>query len=84
MQKIFTLFISTILLIGCGGGSSSATGESADEDVSMELNKAYTVYPGNKLIKGSTLAQVNITHEDGQTTSTVTLLDGNATIIRNP
>jgi len=85
MQKIFILLISTILFTGCGGSDGgSGTGESADKDVNMVVNTAYTVYPGNKLIKGSNLAQVSISHIDGQTTSTVTLLDGNATIIRKP
>lgn len=84
MQKIYTLLISTILLVGCGGGSDGGTSEPTDENVTMEINKAYTVYPGNKLIKNSSLAQINIAHTDGATTSTVTLTSGTATIIRQP
>jgi len=87
MKKIFILVIITILFTGCGGegnGGGSSTGEPADKDVTMELNKAYTVYPGNKLIKDSTSAKISITHNDGRSTSTVILLTGNASIIRKP
>jgi len=84
MQKKYILFISTILLVGCGGGSDGGTIEPTDENVTMEINKAYTIYPGNKLVKNSDLAQITISHTDGETTSAVTLTSGTATIIRQP
>ena len=86
MKKMFTLTMTTLLLVGCGGGSSSdedsSTGPS--QDVELVVSEAETVYSGNKVIKNSEDTLVQINHTDGTETSTIVLLQGSATIIRNP
>ena len=81
MKQIFIFIPSILVLIGCGGGSSS--GDSSP-DVEMELFQTYTVYSGNKVVKNTDTTQVKIVHINGQDTSTIELVEGNATIIRNP
>ena len=88
--QIFTYTALSIFLIGCGGGSSSGgggeapTSEDKDKDAVMVALERYTVYPGNKVIKSTDNAVLKVTHFSGTDTSTVVLLEGNATIIRNP
>jgi uncharacterized lipoprotein YehR (DUF1307 family) len=86
MYKISILTIFTFLLLGCGesGDGENTTGESRTKDVTMEINKTYTVYPGNKLIKSSALTKISIKHKDGKLGSIVRLLSGSANIIRKP
>ena len=90
MKKIFTLISIAFLLTACGGGGSSekdktpSTGESPSKDVTLTQGVFYTVYHGNKLIKNTPKTIVQITHVDKAGTSTVMLLEGNATIIRKP
>ena len=85
MKKRLVLPFATLFLVGCGGGSTSNgdTGSSA-KDVNMNQGQPYTVYSGNKIIKYANPTVVKISHTDGQSTSTVMLLEGNATIIRKP
>jgi len=80
-----------IFLVGCGGSSSSGSSGGGgggvtppQQDVSMVLSTPYTVYPGNKIVKNSEDALLSIGHVDYTNESTVTLLAGSATIIRNP
>jgi hypothetical protein len=49
----------------------------------MEPGTAYTVYKGDQILKTSDQASIRITHIDGSTRSTVTLLDGSAMIKHN-
>jgi uncharacterized lipoprotein YehR (DUF1307 family) len=92
MKHILIVSISLLILLnGCGGGSAS-DGESSGytprpttnpTEIEMRTNKTYTVYPGDKVVKTSDDAEVRITHIDGQTTSTITLVAGDAKIIRH-
>ena len=81
MKQILIFIPIMIVLVGCGGGSSSG-GSSAD--VEMAPSEIYTVYSGNKVVKNSDNTRVKIVHINGQSTSTIELVEGNATIIRNP
>ncbi len=83
----------TILLLGCGGGSSNGESSSATNSPStgidiisdqvMVLSQPYVVYRGDKVIKTSDDALLKITHTDKKRESVIKLLEGNATIIRN-
>ena len=81
MKQILIFITSMIFLVGCGGDSGSST---PTADVDMVTLETYTVYPGNKVIKNTDDTLVQITHVDGQDTSTILLVEGNATIIRRP
>jgi hypothetical protein len=90
MKKILFLISIALIFTACGGGGSStggetpSTGESASKDVTLTPGVLYTVYAGNKLVRNVTKTVVQITHSDKASTSTVMLLEGNATIIRKP
>jgi hypothetical protein len=92
MKHTFIL-IGTVLIMlsGCGGGGgSSVNGDSAyvptdpsgPKEIAMQPHKPYTVYPGDKIVKTTDNAEVHIAHTDGQPTSTVTLIAGDAKLIR--
>ena len=86
MKKMFVFTITALLLVGCGGGSSSDGSSSVgpSQDVELVVSEVEAVYPGNKVIKNSEDTLVQIQHTDGTDTSTIVLLQGSATIIRNP
>jgi hypothetical protein len=79
-MKNILLYSITIVLVGCGGGSG---GSSSTYKGPMSLQKKYTMYEGDSVAKSSASAIVKITHVDGQNQSTIELVEGNATIIRN-
>ena len=90
MKSILFLAISSIFFFGCGGGSSSSNSGGGSTppvapggDVNMTISRAYTVSPGNKVVKTSTNARVKITHIEGGST-TIVLQEGTATILRKP
>ena len=82
------IYFSTMLfmLSGCGGGSSSGGDSSTPSgnptEITMEIDTPYTVYSGDSIVKTSSPAFVKIYHTDGSSESTVTLIEGSATIIR--
>ena len=81
MKKIFIFTTSMIFLVGCGGGSSSS---GSSKDVTMAIGQPYTVYSGNKIVKNAEETHIQVSHTDGESVSTVVLIEGNATIIRKP
>ena len=82
MKYIYiTLFLLT--LQGCGNSSdNSAPQETSTVIIDMELNKSYTVYTGDKLVKTSEDTQVSILKNAQEETSTLILLKGSANILR--
>jgi hypothetical protein len=83
MKHILIFILSTLFLTNCGGGGSSSTSGS-NQDVDMVIGQAYTAYSGNKIIKNDEETIIQVTHFDANSESTVVLVEGNATIIRNP
>lgn len=81
MKKILIYTSLVILLVGCGGGSSSSASNS-DYAGPMKISETYTVYPGDSVIKDSSYPLIKVTHIDGATESTIELVEGNATIVR--
>lgn len=87
MTKIFIFTALTIFLTGCGGSSNdsgTSTPDDKEKDAVMVPLESYSVYSGNKVVKGSENAVLQVTHTYGEDKSIVVLLEGNATIIRNP
>jgi len=83
MKKLAILLVTALFLIACGSNdSTSHPTPPPSSDVDMELSKAYTLLPGDSIIKNDESARLEIQHIDGQAESTVTLLEGSATIIR--
>ena len=88
MKQIFIFMTIAILLVGCSGGSSSSSdggGTSTpppSSDVDMVISEPYTVYPGDAVIKTSDPTLIGIAHTDFNEESTVVLIEGSATIIR--
>lgn len=73
MKQLFIFIPMSIILIGCGGESS--------HDRVMDIGESYSVSSGNKVVKTSEDTLIKITHIGGQEESTVSLLEGNATIL---
>jgi len=74
MKQIFIFTTTAIFLVGCGGSDKP-------KDRVMEIDQSYSVISGDKVIKTSENTLIEIMHTDGKKTSTVKLLEGNATII---
>lgn len=77
------------MLGGCGGGGGGGSTSPNNPDspiggekIPMELNKLYTVYRGDTILKNSDDALVWVKHQDGEATSEVKLVQGSATIVR--
>ena len=89
MKKTLVYTLIAVLLAGCGSsGSSGDSGTTpgtnpGEGDTSMILNQQYVVSPGDQIIKDSNLSKVKITHTDGQTKSTVELIEGSAILRTN-
>ena len=88
MKHIFIFMTMAMLIVGCGGGSSSSSGGGGtptpppSSDVDMVISEPYTVYPGDLVSKTSDAAVLRIVHSDFHDESTVVLIEGSATIIR--
>jgi len=85
MKQILILITTALFVVGCGGGSSSSAGGSTpppSSDVDMVISEPYTVYPGDAVIKTSDPTLIGIAHTDFHEESTVVLIEGSATIIR--
>ncbi len=76
------------LLSACGGGNSDGNtntpGTNPDRgDTQMVINQQYVVSKGDQIFKDSDLAKVKVIHSDGNTRSTVELIEGSATLRNN-
>jgi hypothetical protein len=56
---------------------------STTENIDMKIGTTYYVSPGNKIVKKTTDALIKIIHKDSEDDSTVVLLEGNASIVRD-
>jgi len=87
LKQLFILSTFIVILTGCGGGGGSGSSDSGGgssfipKTVLMDIGESYNVYPGDRVIKNSETAIVTISHIDGKPESTVTLDEGNASII---
>lgn len=89
MKNIIILTIAIFLLSACGGsgdsdGNSNVPGINPDKgDTRMIINQQYVVSAGDQIFKDSDLAKVKILHYDGNTRSSVELIEGSATLRKN-
>jgi len=85
-MKYFLPLALVFILTGCGSSDEATTTPSKKEattTIEMEPNKGYAVSKGDKLIKTSRDAQVSIEKNIEDDTTTVTLVEGTATITRS-
>ena len=87
MKQIFVFIITVMVLSGCGSSSSGSGGGGGgnpppSSDIDMVISEPYTVYPGDAVIKTSDPTLIGIAHTDFHEESTVVLIEGSATIIR--
>ncbi len=84
MRYALILLISSFFVFaGCGGGEDSSPNRpSGPAEEVMSLDKTYTLYPGDKIIKLTNSAEVSIVHVAGHDESDVRLVAGKAKIIR--
>ena len=81
MKYLFLITLALFTLTGCGGGSSDTASTPDNEETNMIIDQPYTIEQGDKIIKTSTPTLIEIKHTEGQSTSTVILLEGSAIII---
>ena len=73
IKQLLTMSALSLLLTNCGGSGGT-------KDRIMEAGELYSVSKGDVIVKASEEASVKITHVSGQDKSTVSLVEGNATI----
>lgn len=72
-KQLLTLSIFSVFLVNCGEDGGT-------KDRIMEAGQLYTVSTGDVIVKNSNEASVKINHVSGADSSTVSLVEGNATI----
>ncbi len=82
MKNILLYTTLALALTACGGGGSGGGSDTYEGPMSPQT--PYTMHTGDRVERDSSSAIVKITHADGQEQSTVELVEGNATIIRQP
>jgi len=75
MKNIFMYTAITLALVACGE-------DDIPKDRVMQISQSYSVNPGDRVIKGTPETLVKVIHNSGKKSSTVSLLRGEATIIR--
>jgi hypothetical protein len=73
IKQILIMSTLSLVLINCGGSDGT-------KDRIMETGELYSVSKGDVIVKTSGEASVKITHVSGKSSSTVSLVDGKATI----
>jgi len=83
MKLIYSTLLLLLIFQGCGetDGTDTEVTQKA-QVIEMEPNKNYTVYTGDKIIKTTDDAQISILKNTQDETSSVTLIQGSANIIR--
>ena len=82
MKYIFIL-ITALFILGCGDSSSSSAAKSAQTDskrLDMQIDKTYTVFPGDSVKKDTEDTVITISKNSKETESYVTLKKGKAHI----
>lgn len=86
MRKNFLFLFLILMLSACGNSGSTSQNTPLnpieESPVTLQYDRTYIVYPGDKIVKTSKVTQVAITHIDGDTRSTVRLISGNAQLLR--
>ncbi len=78
-QISIILTVSILILSGCGGDGGNSS-KPAEEN--MTLDKTYTLYPGERIVKLTEDAELSIKHVANHKESEVKLVAGEAKIIR--
>lgn len=73
MKHLLLFSMVSMILIGCGASEEN-------RDRTMTIGESYSVSKGDKIVKTSEETLLKIKHTSGKETSTVSLLEGNATI----
>ena len=83
MKKILISFSIVLigLFSGCGGGSTSSSSGGGDTSTNMVENRAYTMSTSGVITKTSSDADVTVTTNLEQNTTTATLTSGTATCV---
>ena len=83
-MKRLLIFTATLLLIGCGDGTTSSAGNNmTGETIVMKSSETYQVNPGDQIKKLSEDTQITIRHNEGEEGSLVELIQGDAELIRH-
>ena len=77
---VFVLLLALMGLSGCNSGGKETTADEGDEtSLAMQLGESYAVQQGSRLwTSGPEAAEVEIVHDFGEDSRTVSLLVGEA------
>jgi len=87
-MKYIMMIVTALIFSACGSDVQTDTKtvgaeETFNSSVSMQIGKVYTVKKGDKLVKVTDEAIVNITKKTQEDTTEVVLVEGEAKIIFN-
>ena len=78
------IFLSACKETGSSTGSTNVAGIKPHKgSTNMVMHQQYVVSKGDQIIKDSDLAKVKVTHTDGNSKSTVELIEGSAILKKN-
>jgi len=81
-MKKTLLIITLFLLVGCGGSNSSSS-STYFNIIPMQIGQVYVVNSGDQVQKSTEDTQIKIVHTEGESNSTVELIQGSANLIRS-